>query len=68
MSSKSIFPQKTLDYYRTLTNGGECSVNLSQPEACVALKVYDYGIDDISDEEKQLLYSLIGKLKDQIWS
>lgn len=58
---------KPLEYYRNLTSGGEFSVNLRQDEACVALKVHDYGVDTLDDEEKQVLYSLIGKLKDEIW-
>lgn len=63
----SIFAPKPLAYYEDLTTGGEFSVSLNQREACVALKVHDYGIDQLSDCEKQLLYSLVGKLKDQIW-
>lgn len=58
---------KSLDYYKDLTNGGEVSVKLQQEEACVALKVHDYGVDNLSQEEKQVLYRLIGKLKDEIW-
>ena len=58
---------KPLEYYKNLTSGGEFSVNLRQDEACVALKVHDYGVDTLDDEEKQALYSLIGKLKDEIW-
>lgn len=57
----------SLDYYKSLTAGGDVNVSLSQDEACIALKVYDYGIDDLNDEERQVLYRLIGKLKDQIW-
>ena len=57
----------SLDYYKSITAGGNVSVSLSEDEACIALKVYDYGIDDLNDEERQVLYRLIGKLKDQIW-
>lgn len=62
-----MFAPKPLDYYKDLTSGGQYNVELRQDEACVALKVHDYGIDDLSDEEKQILYRLIGKLKDEIW-
>ena len=58
---------KSLDYYTSLTRGGDVTVSLREDEACIALKVYDYGIDDLNDEERQALYRLIGKLKDQIW-
>jgi len=58
---------KPLEYYKSLTSGGEFNVSLSEDEACIALKVFDDGIDDLSDEERQALYRLIGNLKDQIW-
>ncbi|AQT61456.1 hypothetical protein [Cellvibrio sp. PSBB023] len=63
----SLFKPKPLSYYEDLTEGGDVNVSLNQSEACIALKVHDYGIDQLSDDEKQALYSLIGKLKDQIW-
>lgn len=62
-----MFAPKRLDYYKDLTSGGEYAVNLSQDEACVALKIHDYGVDNLPDDEKLALYRLIGKLKDQIW-
>lgn len=62
-----MFAPKSLDYYKDLTSGGERKVNLSQEEECVALKIHDYGVDSLSEDEKQVLYRLIGKLKDQIW-
>ena len=62
-----MFAPKDLDYYKDLTAGGEINVKLQQDEACVALKIHDYGIDNLSDDEKQVLYRLIGKLKDEIW-
>lgn len=58
---------KSLDYYRELTAGGDVSVSLRADEACVALKVYDYGVDVLNDDERQVLYRLFGKLKDKIW-
>lgn len=63
----SIFKPKPLSYYEGLTDGGEVQVSLNKREASIALKVHDYGVDQLIDEEKQALYSLIGKLKDQIW-
>lgn len=65
--SETIFKPKPLSYYEDLTNGGDVNVSLNTREACIALKVHDYGVDQLSDDEKQALYSLIGKLKDQIW-
>lgn len=62
-----MFKPKSLEYYKTLTSGGECAVNLSQDEACVALKIHDYGVDDLTEEDKQVHFSLIFKLKDEIW-
>ena len=62
-----MFDPKPLGYYKGLTSGGEYRVNLRQDEACVALKVHDYGVDTLNDEEKQALYRLIGKLMDEIW-
>ena len=62
-----MFSAKPLDYYKDLTIGGQISVKLQQDEACVALKIHDYGIDELTDAEKQVLYRLVGKLKDQIW-
>lgn len=58
---------KSLEYYRELTAGGDVSVTLRADEACVVLKVYDYGVDVLDDDEKQVLYRAIAKLKDQIW-
>ena len=62
-----MFAPKSLEYYKDLTTGGEFNVNLKQDEACVVLKIHDYGIDDLNDKEKQVLYRLMGKLKDEIW-
>jgi hypothetical protein len=62
-----MFAQKDMDYYKSLTRGGECTVNLSQDEACIVLKVHDYSVEDLSEEERQVLYQLTFKLKDQIW-
>lgn len=58
---------KPISHYKDLTAGGECKANLSQDEACVVLKTYDYGVDALNDDDKQLLHSLIGKFKDEIW-
>lgn len=63
----SLFRPKEIDYYKSLTSGGEVNLNLSQEEACVALKIYDYGVDALKEADKEVLYRMIGKLKDQIW-
>lgn len=62
-----MFIQKPISYYKDLTTGGDIKVSLTQDEACVALKTYDYGVESLDDAEKQLLNALIGKLKDEIW-
>lgn len=56
-----------LDQYKHLTHGGDFSLNLSQDEACVILKAYDYGTTNLTVDERQILDQIIGKLKDQIW-
>ena len=30
-------------------------------------EIHDYGVDTITENEKVILHSLIGKLKEQIW-
>lgn len=62
-----MFNQKPISYYKDLTSGGDFKVNITQDEACAVLKTYDYGVEALDDDEKQLLNALIGKLKDQIW-
>ena len=62
-----MFEPKSLEYYAGLTAGGKVEVNLQQDEACVALKIHDYGVEGLDEAEKQVLYRLIGKLKNQIW-
>lgn len=56
-----------LPQYSRLTRGGTYQVELNQDEACVALKIHDYGITALRDEETEALYALISKLKDKIW-
>tara|TARA_Y100001934_G_C11958391_1_gene588316 strand:- start:226 stop:492 length:267 start_codon:yes stop_codon:yes gene_type:complete len=65
--SEIAMTPKPISYYKDLTAGGECKTNLTQNEACVVLKIYDYGVDALNDDDKHLLHSLIGKLKDEIW-
>ena len=59
--------KKDKEHYESLTNGGQFQINLDQTEACVALYIHDHGIDHLQNSEKQVLYSIIGKLKDKIW-
>jgi hypothetical protein len=62
-----MFAPKPLSYYKDLTTGGEFKARLSQDEACAVLKCYDYGVDTLDEDEKQLIHSIMGKLKDEIW-
>lgn len=61
------FAPKSLDYYKDLTNGASGQVALNQQQACVVLKAYDYGIDNLSADERQQLEQVVGKLKDIVW-
>lgn len=67
MTIDNLLKPKPAESYNNLTKGGNCNLELSQEEACVALKIHDYGVDSITENEKVILHSLIGKLKDQIW-
>jgi hypothetical protein len=61
-------PVKTVvDSYGDLTQGGDVKASLTQEEACIVLKVHDDGIDVLTEDEKVLLYSVIAKLKENIW-
>ncbi|MGI0120454.1 hypothetical protein [Zooshikella sp. RANM57] len=53
--------------YEELTKGGKYNVELTQNEACLVLKLHDHGIEALSQDEIQLLYNIMAKLKDQIW-
>lgn len=64
---EQLFTPKSLDYYSGLTRGGECNISLNQQEAAVALKTHDYGVEYLSEDELLVFYSLVAKLKDQIW-
>ena len=67
MMIDSLLKPKPSESYSNLTKGGNYNIHLNQEEACVALKIHDYGVDTLTGEEKTVLHSLIGKLKDQIW-
>lgn len=54
--------------YGRLTSGGEIKVTFTQDEACVILKVNDYGVGGLSFSESDVFNALVAKLKDQIWS
>lgn len=54
------------DDYAHLTSGGDFTVPLNQREACVVLKVHDYGVDSLDASEVVVLHHLTAKLKDQI--
>lgn len=61
------FTPPPLNHYRQLTTGGDVSTILTQDEACVVLKAYDYGLAGLNDDENQVMNSILGKLKDEIW-
>lgn len=67
MAINELIKPKPAEYYKDLTEGGSYKVELYQDEACVALKIYDYGVDTLTEEEKAILHSIIGKLKNEIW-
>lgn len=67
MTIDSLLKPKPSESYNNLTKGGNFNFDLTQEEACVALKIHDYGVDSITEDEKVFLHSLIGKLKHQIW-
>lgn len=67
MTINVMLKPKPAERYRDLTNGGSYNVNLNQEEACVVLKIHDYGVDTLSSGEKGILHSIIGKLKDEVW-
>ena len=54
MSILDLLQPKPAEHYKDLTNGGAYSVTLDQDEACVALKIHDYGVDTLTDDEKEL--------------
>lgn len=66
------FARSTLKKYRRLvaTTQGDHKVfngvELDQDQMAVVLQIHDYGIDGITAEEKQLLYSVIAALKNRI--
>jgi hypothetical protein len=62
-----MFKKKDISYYKDLTSGGDFKIHLTQDEACAALKAYDYGVEELDDVGLQLLNSVIGKLKEEIW-
>ncbi|ALS97786.1 hypothetical protein [Lacimicrobium alkaliphilum] len=67
MKIENFFKTKPASSYTFLTSGGTYNIKLNKEEACVALKIHDYGVDAITDKERIILHSLIGKLKEKIW-
>lgn len=66
MGIENLLNPSPAEKYRDLTNGGQYQINLNQDEACVALKIHDYGVDTLTSSEKDTLHALIAKLKDEI--
>ncbi|MFO3797782.1 MAG: hypothetical protein ACK8QZ_10970, partial [Anaerolineales bacterium] len=60
---------KALDYYKDLVPQGpiQTEAKLTQLEAMVVMKAYDYGVSALEPDEQQQLNNVIGKLKQQIW-
>jgi hypothetical protein len=55
------------DKYSHLTPGGEVSTHLTQEEACAILFAYDYGVDNLSQQDQLELDRVLAKLKEEIW-
>jgi hypothetical protein len=56
-----------LNYYKQLTQGGSFDVELSNEQAAVVLKAYDFGVGQLASDEIVMLDAVIAKLKDKIW-
>jgi len=67
MSIQDALRPKPLDDCSDIAEGGEYSAKLSLRESCLVLKVHGYGVDCLSQEEKDLLHSIFAKSKDEIW-
>ena len=67
MSIQNLFIPKPLDSYFDLTNGGDFEINLSQKEAALILKISDYGLSSLNQEELQDIEKVIFTLKCEIW-
>lgn len=66
MDVNDLFKPKDLSYYQNLTAGGDYQVSLNQQQASIILKIHDYGIDALNQDDVQHLYSAVGQLKDCI--
>lgn len=53
--------------YAHIAKGGKRQVELTQEEECAVLFAYDYGIDNLSQDDQLNLDRVIAKLKDEIW-
>ena len=67
MDIDKLMQPKPISYYKNFVGRTKINTDLTQEESCVALKVYDYGIECLTDYEISLLYKVFGKLKNNIW-
>jgi len=67
MNIDTLFTAKPTEAYFDLTNGGDFEINLSQKEAALILKISDYGLSSLNQEELQDIEKVIFTLKCEIW-
>lgn len=66
-----FFSRTDIGYYKNIVRSkhpesASFCVELDQGQMAVILQIHDYGLDGITDEETQLLYSVIATLKNRI--
>lgn len=61
-----MLDKKPIDYYLSLTNGGEFEVDLSKDEAAVILKAHDWGVSELDANETAILDRAISSIKESI--
>ena len=54
---------KKLQDYRNLTAGGDITVHLTQDQKAIILKIYDSGLNSLTDVDEMLLSAVIRQLK-----
>ena len=52
--------------YTGIAKAGDYKISLTEQEAAVVLKIHDYGIDFLTEDERTELYKVIGNLKTKI--
>lgn len=56
-----------MSQYQGIAHACTAKLDLREEEAAAILKAYDFGLDDLDNEQRQALYVVLAKLKDQIW-